>query len=250
MNPKHEAEIFTRQLERLVDGELSPQEYRALLAQLDTIPSGWRQCGLAFLEAQAIQHAIQQDVLGMIQVPPTFTAVPTATTVSADTTTKAATTVAPHATQQGSMAWASLFSVAASLVLAFFLGRGSLTTSPVAKNTTPSPTPPSAPLEIAESEMSVPTPRQIPAGRFSLLVNDEPNAPHTRELPAYEADQLEPQMFTPLNDLSHEVEAAFRNAGLHVERREQWVPFALDEHRQMLVPVHRVHVEPQELPVY
>src|SRR4051794_19060678 len=42
------------ELERLVDGELSPPEYRSLLASLDDEPGGWRQCALAFLEAQAL----------------------------------------------------------------------------------------------------------------------------------------------------------------------------------------------------
>ncbi len=42
------------QLSRLVDGELSPIEYRALLLALDADPQGWRQCALAFLEAQAM----------------------------------------------------------------------------------------------------------------------------------------------------------------------------------------------------
>src|SRR6185436_7206267 len=40
--------------DRLVDGELSPAEYQALLATLDDEPAGWWQCALAFLEAQAL----------------------------------------------------------------------------------------------------------------------------------------------------------------------------------------------------
>ena len=39
--------------DRLVDGELSREEYRELITQLDDEPGGWRQCALAFLEAQA-----------------------------------------------------------------------------------------------------------------------------------------------------------------------------------------------------
>src|SRR4029079_16724183 len=41
-------------LERLVDGELAADEYRALLASLDDEPGGWRRCALAFLENQAL----------------------------------------------------------------------------------------------------------------------------------------------------------------------------------------------------
>ena len=39
--------------DRLVDGELSPEEYRRMLASLDDEPGGWRRCAMAFLEAQA-----------------------------------------------------------------------------------------------------------------------------------------------------------------------------------------------------
>src|SRR5437660_9434314 len=41
-------------IERLVDGELSVEGYRALLASLDDEPDGWKRCALAFLEDQAL----------------------------------------------------------------------------------------------------------------------------------------------------------------------------------------------------
>ena len=40
--------------DRLVDGELPAEEYKALLAALDDEPGGWRRCAAAFLEAQAL----------------------------------------------------------------------------------------------------------------------------------------------------------------------------------------------------
>jgi hypothetical protein len=39
-------------IDRLVDDELSEEERRQLLGQLDDEPGGWRRCALAFLEAQ------------------------------------------------------------------------------------------------------------------------------------------------------------------------------------------------------
>jgi hypothetical protein len=47
-----------RLIERLVDGELSEPERRALLARLDAAPDGWRRCALAFLEAQCWREAL------------------------------------------------------------------------------------------------------------------------------------------------------------------------------------------------
>src|SRR5262245_28378888 len=40
--------------DRLVDGQLSGDEYRALLASFDDEPGAWKKCALAFLEAQAL----------------------------------------------------------------------------------------------------------------------------------------------------------------------------------------------------
>ena len=49
-----------KQIERLVDGELSPEEYRALLTALDEEPTEWRHCALAFLESQALGQELPQ----------------------------------------------------------------------------------------------------------------------------------------------------------------------------------------------
>lgn len=42
----------------LVDGELLPDQRRDLLNQLDLQPDGWRRCALAFLEAQSFRAAL------------------------------------------------------------------------------------------------------------------------------------------------------------------------------------------------
>ncbi len=44
------------ELQRLVDGELSTSERRAMLEKLDQIPAQWRVVGLAFLEDQAFRR--------------------------------------------------------------------------------------------------------------------------------------------------------------------------------------------------
>ncbi len=51
------------ELERLVDGQLSPTDYRQLLQRLDFEPDGWRRCGLAFLEQQALQQELSAVVV-------------------------------------------------------------------------------------------------------------------------------------------------------------------------------------------
>ena len=50
------ADVADRLLDRLVDGELSENEYRRLLESFEETPGGWRRCALAFLEHQALQR--------------------------------------------------------------------------------------------------------------------------------------------------------------------------------------------------
>ena len=45
-----------RVLDRLVDGELTDEQEREILLQLERDPSGWRRCALAFLEARCWQR--------------------------------------------------------------------------------------------------------------------------------------------------------------------------------------------------
>src|SRR5262245_24846451 len=47
-------------LDRLVDGELGPDQRRELLASLDDEPGAWRRCALAFLEAQTWRLQLSQ----------------------------------------------------------------------------------------------------------------------------------------------------------------------------------------------
>lgn len=58
--------IDDRKLDQLVDGELSQDEYRQLLVELDQAPEGWRRCAHAFLESQALGQALPL----VMQAPP------------------------------------------------------------------------------------------------------------------------------------------------------------------------------------
>jgi hypothetical protein len=46
-------------IDRIVDGEMSPDDLRAALERLGTVPDGWRRCTLAFLEAQSWRDAFR-----------------------------------------------------------------------------------------------------------------------------------------------------------------------------------------------
>ncbi len=53
------AGVDRRLLDRLVDGELSREEYQQALRTLSDQPGGWRQCALAFLESQAWRQSLE-----------------------------------------------------------------------------------------------------------------------------------------------------------------------------------------------
>ncbi|HEY6563049.1 MAG TPA: hypothetical protein VIY86_01010 [Pirellulaceae bacterium] len=53
-------EANDRTLARLADGELSDAEYARVLRELDADPRKWRDCALAFLEAQALRRGLRE----------------------------------------------------------------------------------------------------------------------------------------------------------------------------------------------
>ncbi len=65
------AQSLERWIDRLVDGELSDPDRRALLLRLETEPGGWRACALAFLEAQTWDEAIgaRSEAIGAARTP-------------------------------------------------------------------------------------------------------------------------------------------------------------------------------------
>jgi hypothetical protein len=240
MNPTSSNDALTQRLERLVDGELSAAEYRELLTTLDSTPEGWRRCSLAFLEAQALRQACR----GILHEP--MPAMPTAPATLV--TPASAKSNDAYSNPKHAIPWRQFLSLAASLVLAFMLGRGSLTTTSTPTNTAPTVAQ-SEPL-INHSPTIPETDSRSPAGRLSLLVNGDGYEPRAREIPVYEATQIDPEMLQPLDEFSSEMEETFRRAGMRVHRQQQFVPLPLDEHREMLVPMQRVRVEPKDLPVY
>ena len=113
-------------LDRLVDGELAETERRKLLLSLDHQPSGWRQCALAFLEAQSwgdlLGVAADKTVTANTQTAMTETAAEAPAETSAEAPAAAAETVslavlrlelggaACHGIGSGSRKWRPVFS--------------------------------------------------------------------------------------------------------------------------------------------
>lgn len=238
-------------LERLVDGELPPDEYRALLTSLDEEPAGWRECALAFLEAQAMGRELVAVRAGELTRPAKETA--TATTAKPRTASSgaAATTLAGNA---------KLFlAVAASFLVAFTLG----VTVPYLDQTSWlvfRPTNTSLPGVSGAGQIADETPLLSPQwaapdrtrgagspeqiGNVRLVVNG-PNDTTTDagELPVYDLSEETAHLVNQQAIPDWAIREMHRR-GLQINRSQEYVPVEMEDGRQLILPVESYQITP------
>ena len=103
-------------IDRLVDGELSGDERRHLLASLEAQPDGWRRCALAFVEATwrgAMGSLLQGN------------AAPVEPKLLRNVVENSSAAASPSRQESSRSHLGTWFAVAASVVVAFGLGRQS-----------------------------------------------------------------------------------------------------------------------------
>lgn len=219
--------------DRLVDGELSPDEYKSLVGGLDDEPGGWRRCALAFLEAQALGGELS------------------AIRARGQLHESAALPVTPQSLVPASSAtWKLLLGMSASFLVAFILGvtlpgllpigagrggptggSGNLAVNPTDRQ--PGITTPADSMQAignVQLDFDGPGGPQLPTGAVPLY-----------EVPAGMRDEwlagLEPVLPA---DLVNEL----KRRGHRVERVEQLVPISLEDGREGVVPVERYQITP------
>ena len=222
-------------LDRLVDGELSPGEYRALLAALDQEPAGWRNCAMAFLQSQALAGD-----LGALR---------RSLDVPAERATPAKAPSAAPPLGLGVRTWVAM---AASFALAFGLGvslpdvwRGASQEPPVAGNL-----PESGNFAALggwpDSADGVRHQTFRPVGNVRLVV-DQASGEETLadEVPVYETDQnlaeyvewsqpaLDPAILRWLAEHGHQVEV-----------QVHCVPGRMEDGRAMYLPLEQYTITP------
>jgi hypothetical protein len=223
-----------RVLDRLVDGELSADERRALLASLDDEPGAWRRCALAFVEAQSWGWQLSR-----------LAAEPLVCKTSADVA------VAAKSSGRGRL-WGLGLSIAASLLVAFGLGTRFASTQPAP---TEEAAPPATRIELATENEPEPAPQVAeespkwetltlaaadgvdPADRFQLRVLDS-NEPE-------EGWSLDEQ-----SELPASLQSLLEASGLQVERQRRLLPIDLSDGRRMVVPVDEINIRNPDLVVY
>lgn len=225
-----------RQLDRLVDGELSHDEQRQLILALEAQSDGWRRCALAFLESQAWDSELQP-----------LTAAP------------AAATLAPLTQPASPGAFSKMptwLVTAAGLILAFTLGvlaRGPSSTSetqvasaPVnGKNTeTISEGTPIKQTDSIGSRASVPADAKLETVKISIP-STEGSPDQTVELPVIEADQESlASMLTDEKPVLSDLELkTLESTGHQVEQRRAYYPVQLQDGRRAVLPMDLVEVK-------
>jgi hypothetical protein len=236
--------------DRLVDGELSEEERRELLARLDSEPGGWRRCALAFLESQCWRQTLGAIAQKGVLVEP-----------------------APQATRPSRSrgpGWVgTVLAMAASFFLVFWVG----SMAKQARLGHPA-TPGSAIGEFASTAEHRPAPtltnpsrlsnrpvaHQPPAGLASVLPQgdtarspwrmvtvssptdaDGQNASFS--LPAVERDKIDQQWLRSVPPaVPDAVLQAFSRTGHEIEQHRELVPVPMKDGRRLVVPVDQVDV--------
>lgn len=234
----------SRQLDRLVDGELASDEYRALLATLDEEPDGWRRCAMAFLEAQAWRRELGQLPEDMLLGH-----------------REAARPVDGHDIRRWStqQVIGLMLAMVASLAIAFACGvswqfRGSSSSEPALPKVVRK-SGDSRPAEIDETRSpqrdQTPQPDSIPMEHLTFVVGRDDGEHDRFELPIYDVnDSVARQLLQGSPSMPAEVERAIRDSGFQVKRQRQWTRVRLRDGRQALFPIDQLEITPVSENIY
>jgi len=229
MNDMEPNPIDAAELDRLVDGELSPERYRAMLAALDATPDGWRRCALGFLEAQALQQE-----LSAWAAPPAKPQV---------------TTGGPMLGNRGLRIVGAALAVAASLLVAFTAGTywngprtgGATDGNDIARPESPRSIAPAPDAMLVDGSPS--TQPGGPVGSVTLVI-DRGDGPQRVRVPIYPYHDGLEQPLVQQPAIPAEVLRALQRAGHRVRQRRQLVPVDLDDGQRLVVPMDDIEILP------
>jgi hypothetical protein len=244
-DPNSLAHLSDIDLDRIVDGELSPAELHKALDRLALEPDGWKRCALAFLEAQCWRESVR-EIEG-----------PTPTAMDAPPRSRAPS---PRRSSRHPLGWRRVAMAAGIAALSFTLGwsahpdrsprRGS-GASPAL--TTVSHPPhidvaetgdlpdsiehPSAPMRDDRLPSDL-TPPVVTVGRLRLDPSGSGTAVPILAGPAIDEQWVrnQPSPFT-----EHQ-EALLEQNGFQVDRRRRLLSTTLPDGRRVTVPVDQVQV--------
>jgi hypothetical protein len=220
--------------DRLVDGELSPEEYKALLESLDDEPGGWRRCALAFLEEQAMSGELAAIRRGT----------QSSVTLAVARNTPARDKASPP------LRWTLLPGMAASFLVAFILGvmapslwstgnRGAVSVPELVAGVGKEAAAGYAntqPRAVGNARLVVSGPGDMQSEGAELPIF---------ELPGDASGSLAQSWLTPGEPaLPIELIQELQRRGHQVQRQQQYVPVNLEDGRQGVIPVESYQITP------
>jgi hypothetical protein len=226
MNGERNLNFDDAMLDRLADGELSDDEYQALVRSLDAQPAGWRRCALAFLESQAWRR----ELGGPLNDP--------------------APLVQPRAASafRWSWSWGGLMTLAsaASFLLAFLLAARMF--QPPGPDAGPSAGlvrggPAERPDEMLAATDS--TDGHRPWGAYRIVLDTSDGQPQQIEMPIYAPDDPRASwLFNERATMPAELILALQRMGFEVDRQRQWAPVVQNAGEPVLVPIEELRITP------
>ena len=208
-----------RVLDRLVDGELGLDERRLLLAGLDDEVGAWRRCALAFLEAQSwrwqLSSAAAEPFLAR----------------TAETTKRPA--------RHGAF-WGSALAIAASLVVAFALGRQYSPAGPALESLAANR---KIPLQEEPAHPGAATPgaADAPWEMVTLTpVGASGSGEPIRVRVAKDSGDTRSAFGAARSAMSTLFSRSFEKKGWQVNRQEHLVPIDLSDGRRLMVPIEEI----------
>jgi hypothetical protein len=231
-------------LDRLVDGELSQNQRRELLAALDDAPGAWRRCALAFLEAQSWRWQLSR-----LAVEP----------LVAQTTVSAGVGVARLASQKNRRSlWAMCPAIAASLLVAFGLGvryqsAGKLLEASNAANPVPL-SDETAQAQLAQTNWAqaegVAESDTQGGETIALTLADGADEESEIQLPVTSAAKDDSEWVQSESALPAGLLQSLQQAGLEVNRQYRYMPIDLSDGRRLIVPIEEIEIHDPQLVQY
>lgn len=250
--------ISASQLDRLVDGELSSGDRRAVLLALDRESDGWRRLAIAFLESQAMRESFSRTKAAAAPAPTSLPLV-ARTAIASGNPLTAQTGVSANQPAH----WRSWGPLALCGLLMFGLGRLTLPGASI---------PVSSVSAVDSSTQTYSQPAEAPSTKHStdpllaanaadsavqqqtlrLELGDDSGGPSQLvDVPVVEAGRIAPEdLLQAPSVIPDSVQRALLRSGRRVYEQRQVYEVTLEDGRRGIVPVSEVLVENAGWDVY
>ena len=219
-----------RVLDRLVDGELSQDQRRELLAALDDEPGAWRRCALAFLEAQSWRWQLSR-----LAVEP----------LVAQTSARPAPL---ESRKNRHSLWGMCLAIAASLLVAFGLGvRYQSAGQPLLANNSAPQSDESGPVQLAQTDWTDAQGDDQDEETIALTLADEDDGEREIQLPVTHATDGDQVWAENESALPARLLRSLRQSGLEVNRQQRYMPIDLSDGRRLIVPIEEIEIHDPQL---